>query len=196
MLLMGDEARRTQGGNNNAYCQDNEISWFDWSLVRAHQDIHRFVRLLLKARLRRDAVEENGISLNELVSRAQVQWHGVRLGQPDWSDHSHSLACTFKTIKGYEQYENMTMPPEAVEAYAADFGKSAVTGTPKMILERMWELKRIYKPQGFFPHVYFGSMPQNEALKNMHLFAQQVLPEVKGWEADMSIDDRFVQAAR
>ncbi len=100
MLLMGDEARRTQRGNNNAYCQDNEVSWFDWSLIRKHPDIHRFVRLLLAARLRRDAAEEDGVSLNEFLSRAQVQWHGIRLNQPDWGDHSHSLACTFRTIKG------------------------------------------------------------------------------------------------
>jgi len=98
---------------------------------------------------------------------------------------------TFKSIKGYEHYENMTMPPEAVEAYAADFGKTAVTGTPKMILERLWELKTIYQPQGFFPHVYFGGMPQEEALKNLRLFAAKVLPEVRSWQADVSIDDRF-----
>ncbi len=100
MLLMGDEVRRTQRGNNNAYCQDNETSWFDWSLIQRHPDIHRFVRLILDFRLRRDAAGEDGISLNELLSRAQVQWHGVRLNQPDWGDHSHSLACTLRTIKG------------------------------------------------------------------------------------------------
>jgi hypothetical protein len=41
-----------------------------------------------------------------------------------------------------------------------------------MILERMWELKEFYRPQGFFPHVYFGGMPQEEAVKNMRLFAE------------------------
>jgi isoamylase len=100
MLLMGDEARRTQWGNNNAYCQDNEISWFDWSLLDRHPDVYRFVRQLLQFRLRRDAAGEEGISLNELLSRGQVQWHGVRRDQPDWSDHSHSLACTVKSIRG------------------------------------------------------------------------------------------------
>ena len=64
-----------------------------------------------------------------------------------------------------------------------------------MIIERMWELKQIFKPQGFFPHVYFGGMPQDEELKNMHLFAGKVLPEVKSWEAETSIDDRFMEAA-
>ena len=46
MILMGDEVRRTQRGNNNAYCQDNEISWFDWTLLMKHPDVHRFVSLL------------------------------------------------------------------------------------------------------------------------------------------------------
>ncbi len=49
MLLMGDEVRRTQQGNNNAYCQD-EISWFDWRLRETHDDIHRFVKTLIAAR--------------------------------------------------------------------------------------------------------------------------------------------------
>jgi len=52
MLLMGDEVRRTQRGNNNAYCQDNEISWFDWSLLEKHRDIHRFVKILTENRRR------------------------------------------------------------------------------------------------------------------------------------------------
>jgi glycogen operon protein len=95
MLLMGDEVRRTQRGNNNAYCQDNEISWLD-----SHPDVHRFAKHLLSFRLKRDAVEEEGLTLNELLRRGQVQWHGVKLNQPDWGDHSHSLACTVKSIKG------------------------------------------------------------------------------------------------
>ena len=52
MLLMGDEMRRTQRGNNNAYCQDNEVSWLDWSLLDRHRDLHRFVRMLIAHRLR------------------------------------------------------------------------------------------------------------------------------------------------
>jgi glycogen operon protein len=47
MLTMGDEVRRTQLGNNNAYCQDSEISWFDWRLLDEHADVHRFTKLLI-----------------------------------------------------------------------------------------------------------------------------------------------------
>ncbi len=95
MITMGDEVRRTQQGNNNAYCQDNEISWFDWTLVSKHADVHRFVRLLLGRRLLRDVqAEYQRESLNQLLREATKAWHGVRLCQPDWSNWSHSVALT------------------------------------------------------------------------------------------------------
>jgi len=93
MILMGDEVRRTQYGNNNAYCQDNETSWFDWTLVAKHADVHRFVKLISAHRLMRGfGPEFEGISLNRLLRTADRTWHGVRLGEPDWSVSSHSLA--------------------------------------------------------------------------------------------------------
>jgi isoamylase len=93
MILMGDEVRRTQQGNNNAYCQDNETSWFDWTLVAKHADVHRFVTLLSARRLLRDVEpERRRLSLNQLLRKANKAWHGVKLGQPDWGDSSHSLA--------------------------------------------------------------------------------------------------------
>jgi glycogen operon protein len=97
MLLMGDEVRRTQQGNNNAYCQDTDINWFDWSLLDRHADVHRFVQILNAFRQRRDVVAEAGrLSLNQLLQRAKIDWHGVRLNQPDWSEHSHAIALTLK----------------------------------------------------------------------------------------------------
>ena len=103
---------------------------------------------------------------------------------------------TYAGVKGYEHYENMMLhSPEAVDAYCADFGRSAVTGTPQMILDRLWELKEIYQPQGFFPHLYFGGMTQADAVRSIHLFAETVLPEVKTWDAPTSIDERFLEAA-
>ncbi len=95
MILMGDEVRRTQRGNNNAYCQDNEISWFDWTLVERHSDVQRFTRLLIERRLLRDTAHEfERVSLNELIRKANKAWHGVKLNQPDWSHHSHCIAFT------------------------------------------------------------------------------------------------------
>ena len=95
MITMGDEVRRTQGGNNNAYCQDNETSWFDWSLVSKHAGLLRFVRLLIDRRLVRDMAEETGgESLIHLLRESDKSWHGVKLDQPDWSHSSHSIALT------------------------------------------------------------------------------------------------------
>ena len=93
MILMGDEMRRTQSGNNNAYCQDNEISWLDWTLLSKHADVHRFVRLLIARRLLREIEHERRrISLNQFLRDAQHAWHGVKLNQPDWGPDSRSLA--------------------------------------------------------------------------------------------------------
>jgi glycogen operon protein len=99
MLLMGDEVRRTQHGNNNGYCKDDETNWFDWTLLERHQDIHRFVKALSEFRQRRDVVvSASTLSLNQLLQRARIQWHGVSLGQPDWGDDSHSLAFTLRSL--------------------------------------------------------------------------------------------------
>ena len=101
MLLMGDEARRTQCGNNNAYCQDNAISWFDWELVERHADVVRFVRNLIAARLKREmAVDDPGLTLNQLLDQARIEWHGVRAGQPDWGRDSHCIAITAWSLSG------------------------------------------------------------------------------------------------
>jgi glycogen operon protein len=93
MVLMGDEVRHTQRGNNNAYCQDNEISWFDWARVEKHADIHRFVGLLIERRSLRDVEHERQrMSLTTMLQEANKAWHGPKLFQPDWGDNSHSVA--------------------------------------------------------------------------------------------------------
>ena len=101
MLLMGDEVRRTQLGNNNAYCQNNEISWFDWTLLEKHADIHRFAKTLIAIRMSRHLpVERLDLTLNELLRRQPFAWHGVRLNAPDWGHQSHTLAATVR-LPGY-----------------------------------------------------------------------------------------------
>jgi glycogen operon protein len=93
MILMGDEVRRTQGGNNNAYCHDDPSSWLDWTLLAKHADVYRFVSLLNERRSRRDVEHERRrVSLNSLLREARRGWHGVKLNEPDWGDWSHSIA--------------------------------------------------------------------------------------------------------
>ena len=93
MFVMGDEARRSQRGNNNAYCQDNDTSWFDWNLLSEHADVLRFVKLLIERRVMRDVEHERRrASLSQVLLEAKRAWHGVKLNQPDWSPFSHSIA--------------------------------------------------------------------------------------------------------
>jgi glycogen operon protein len=98
MLLMGDEVRRTQNGNNNGYCLDQPLNWFDWALVERHGGLRRFVRQLVAFRMGRNVVDDSTrYTLNQLLQWAHIEWHGVALGRPDWSYHSHSLAFTAGT---------------------------------------------------------------------------------------------------
>jgi glycogen operon protein len=85
LLLMGDEFGRTQKGNNNAYCQDSEISWVDWSLGQKNAGLVRFTALMIALRKRYFA-----ISREQFVNR--VTWHGLRVGDPDWTGLSRALA--------------------------------------------------------------------------------------------------------
>lgn len=97
MILMGDEVRRTQNGNNNAWCQDNETSWFDWSLLSKHADVHRFLNRLNAHRLMSDwNPGGQRQTLNQLLREGDRAWHGVKLGQPDWGAGSHSLAYSVR----------------------------------------------------------------------------------------------------
>jgi len=99
MLLAGDEVRRTQRGNNNAYCQDNETSWFDWELITRYADVYRFTQQLIALRRDRELSPERlEMTLEQILRRQPVHWHGVKLDRPDWSDHSHTVAVTFRRL--------------------------------------------------------------------------------------------------
>jgi len=126
MMLMGDEVRRTQGGNNNAYCQDSETSWFDWTLLSQWTDVHRFVTLLNARRVLRDVeAERHRVALSQLLRQADLTWHGVRLNQPDWGSSSHSIAFTMATpdrmrfhviLNAYWEPLDFELPPPATGA--------------------------------------------------------------------------------
>jgi isoamylase len=87
MLLAGDELLRTQKGNNNAWCQDNEISWVDWSLAVKNADFLRFVRELIALRRRHPALRRR-----KFLEKGDVVWHGREPFQPDFSAKSWALA--------------------------------------------------------------------------------------------------------
>ncbi len=92
MLLGGDEFRRTQNGNNNAYCQDNATSWYDWRNLQRYPDVHDFV--VQMARLR---AAFSGLSRERFYASREISWFSAGAGAPDWSDpHSKSLGCLIR----------------------------------------------------------------------------------------------------
>jgi glycogen operon protein len=107
MLLGGDEMRRTQGGNNNAYCQDNEISWYDWSLLEKHRDVHRFFRKMIAFRKDRPVLERRDFFGSEINERGfpQVSWHGCALNSPGWNDPASRVLAA--TVGGAGEQEDL-----------------------------------------------------------------------------------------
>jgi isoamylase len=100
MLLAGDEGRRTQHGNNNAYCQDNEISWFDWALLERYPEIYRFFREFVRLRKAHPTLHRKRVFECVQEDDPLVTWHGLVPRQPDWGDDSRSLAFTLTGIDG------------------------------------------------------------------------------------------------
>jgi isoamylase len=103
MILAGDEVRRSQKGNNNAYCQDNEISWFDWNLTAKNQDMYRFWRRMIEFRKNHPQLRHRHFFQGATNERglAVVSWHGCKLNSPGWSDpEARALGMTLGGFKG------------------------------------------------------------------------------------------------
>jgi glycogen operon protein len=100
MILAGDEVLRTQRGNNNAYCQDNQISWFDWSLVEKNAEILRFTQALVAFRRRQPNVRRGSFLTGKAAKANQlpdVSWYGPD-GKPiEWAANGPSLTSIFGT---------------------------------------------------------------------------------------------------
>ena len=140
MLLMGDEVRRTQQGNNNAYCHDSELVWFDWGLVTQRRDLLAFVQRLTRGRRRLQSLLEpaDDVSLLDLLHSAEVRLSGVRYGQPDLSDSSRSAAISlaghgvalYLVLNAYWEPLDFELPPPFGEpASGQDHGWRAVLDT-------------------------------------------------------------------
>ena len=107
MLLAGDEVLRTQRGNNNAYCQDNAISWFDWNLVEAHREMLRFTRESIALRRRHPCLTANRFFDGKPTRNRgipDIAWHGARLNEPGWNDgQGRLLAFTMAGLAAAEE---------------------------------------------------------------------------------------------
>jgi isoamylase len=95
MILGGDEFRRTQRGNNNAYCQDNEVSWYDWRLLVQNHELFRFVRELIAFRMRNPVLREDAFYTDQ-----DLEWFGPAGQPPDWDGPTRALGCLVRPRHG------------------------------------------------------------------------------------------------
>ena len=107
MLLAGDEILRSQGGNNNTWCQDNAVSWFDWDFDQIQRDMLRFTKELIALRRRHSCLTANRFFDGKPVpgrNLPDIAWHGVRLNEPGWSDaQARFLAFTIAGLAKDEE---------------------------------------------------------------------------------------------
>jgi isoamylase len=111
MLLMGDECLRTQRGNNNTYCQDNELNWMNWAQAEEHADIVRFVGCMTRFRAIHSVLRNRWhLSNRDYVGSgyADITWHGTEPWQPDWSGTSRLIAFMLcgKHAQGGQDVDN------------------------------------------------------------------------------------------
>jgi isoamylase len=122
MILAGDEVLRTQHGNNNCYCQDNELGWFEWTLTERNREMLRFVREMIAFRKRHPSLMRRAFLKGAPVRGRlpDVTWHGQRLGEPRWGDcDARVLACTLAAVGAQEEdlhvMLNMSYSPVEME---------------------------------------------------------------------------------
>jgi isoamylase len=148
MLVAGDECRRTQRGNNNAYCQDNAISWFDWTLVEKERDLVRFVRELIRMRRENPTLRRRTFLGGHVVGAGQlpdVAWFAAEGAPVDWYAADSSLTCFFAAPSQEDLAEE-----DNVEAGGNE-------GTPRHVL--------IFCHAGALPRAFhFPQMPALAAL--------------------------------
>ena len=155
MTLAGDECRRTQGGNNNAYCQDNPVSWFDWNLVESHADLVRFVRELVRFRLGNPTLRRRsflGGGASESGGLPDVEWFSPDGTHIDWHAADASLVCFFGA------------PTRATLLAEDDVAAGGVEGTPRHVL--------IFSHAGSLPRLFHFPRPLGVASLPWRLFIQ------------------------
>jgi len=152
MLLGGDEFRRTQGGNNNAYCQDNETSWYDWNLLEQHSEIFRFTRGMIAFRSAHPI-----LSLEKFYTDADIHWFNSQGRSPDWADpeekqfacliHEDEQSALYLMFNAGTDAINFSLPSELPEPQwylAVDTSRESPQDIFAMGEEPLWNDKQTY----------------------------------------------------
>lgn len=100
MILMGDEYGHTRKGNNNPYCQDNELNWFLWDELQKNQSLHQFCRSLIHFRTK----YSHFFCRKQFLTSSDIIWHGHKANTPSWDHGSRFIAYTLIDPKGHDLY--------------------------------------------------------------------------------------------
>ena len=152
MLLGGEEFRRTQGGNNNAFCQDNDTSWYDWKLREEHREIFRFTRGMIDFRRSHPI-----LSREQFYTEADIRWSGSNEGLPNWADPkekrcacliqegaARALFLMFNAGSSAVDFHLPPLVPEAQWHVAADTSRITPNDLYAVGEEPVWKDPRTY----------------------------------------------------
>ncbi len=136
MLLGGDEFRRGQQGNNNAYCQDNDISWFDWGICSLNEKLVNFTKRAIELRKRHSVFRRREFFLgSKAESGPDIQWYNPDGSNPDWNELSRFLAFTLSGRDSLNDDGN----PDSDFYIAANTDRSDILVTlPTLPQDKLW----------------------------------------------------------
>ncbi|MCA9217089.1 MAG: glycogen debranching protein GlgX [Planctomycetales bacterium] len=152
MILSGDECRRTQHGNNNAYCQDNEISWFDWSLVKQHEELLRFCRSLIHFRRSQPTLRRKFFFSGEQIHSelSDINWYSKLGTAINWKYDDRAMIC-LKTAP--DEHEDPTGEGRDVLLLINNGHESQQFILPAIAKSTKWHL--VFDTAGVSPRDYY-----------------------------------------
>ncbi len=159
MILMGDEVGRSQGGNNNTWCQDNILGWMIWDPADCDLDLKRFVSKLILIRKSLPELfspsyihESSPKNPDLLLKDFWLEWHGVKINQPDWSSWSHTISYSINLsdrgsvmwlgLNAYKEPMEFALP-SAISPWKKiiDTSSSTTKGIPKKPISNQNKIK-------------------------------------------------------
>ena len=159
MILMGDEFSRSQGGNNNTWCQDNPIGWMIWGQENCDQELFLFLKKLLSFRKILQEILGSGFLFTEPSTSEKLdhqatwlQWHGTELSKPETGEWSHTISCSINKgaeggilwvgFNAYKEKINFELP-NAINNWHCILNTSKKSSEDLIFTSPAWESKEI-----------------------------------------------------
>jgi isoamylase len=171
MLVSGDEIRRTQKGNNNAYCQDTDVSWFDWNLVERHTDLLRFVQTLTKFRREQPTVRRKTYLTGQPVDGRtipDVSWYSPEGTPLDWGQHELAMISYIAAPSRAEDTEGLGRD---ILMFFNSTGQTRSYNMPEVGRGMRWKLfigTAAPSPEDIYPKANGPMPPANRVIEMPH----------------------------